>query len=211
MSNPASSEKIRAIAFDFGGVIELFGGGNILVGLSTLLGIPLPELREVYFKNNHLANVENMRWEEMILKVISHFDSSKETAEKVKSYILADALNRRINDELLGWFPALRKQGLKIALLSNATTELREKLQEKGLHDAFDAIVISGEIGFQKPHKEAFDALFKELGVMPHELVFVDDGAPSLAKAAEIGYTPILFRDNAQLKAELAGLGISVE
>lgn len=70
--------------------------------------------------------------------------------------------------------------------------------------------VISGEIGFQKPHKEAFQVLFEKLDLQPEEVVFVDDSTRSLEKAAEIGYIPILFKNNEQLKADLITAGISL-
>jgi FMN phosphatase YigB (HAD superfamily) len=71
-----------------------------------------------------------------------------------------------------------------------------------------DVVIISAEIGYQKPHKEAFDILFGRLGLAPGQVIFVDDSAKSLEKASEIGYIPILFKDNEQLNDDLRKLGI---
>jgi len=73
-----------------------------------------------------------------------------------------------------------------------------------------DDAVISGEIGYQKPHKEAFAVLFERLGASAQEVVFIDDSPKSLEKAEEIGYTPILFQNNEQLISDLRSLGIEV-
>jgi len=73
-----------------------------------------------------------------------------------------------------------------------------------------DVLVISGEIGFQKPHKEAFQILFEKLKLQPEEVVFIDDTPRSLEKADEIGYIPILFKNNEQLKADLRSMGINL-
>ncbi len=70
---------------------------------------------------------------------------------------------------------------------------------------------ISGEIGFQKPHKEAFEVLFTRLGVRSNETVFIDDSPKSLEKAKEIGYIPVLYKNNDQLKTDLSKLGIIAE
>ncbi|MDO8552668.1 MAG: HAD-IA family hydrolase [bacterium] len=113
-----------------------------------------------------------------------------------------------INSELVSYFPKLKALGLKTGIFSNANSLLRTRLNEFGLEDLPDALVLSGEIGYQKPHKEAFRVLFEKLELRPEEVVFIDDSAENLAKANEIGYVPILFKDNEQVKGELQKLGI---
>ena len=115
-----------------------------------------------------------------------------------------------LNTELLSYLPQLKKLGLKTGIFSNANSILRERLRELDLLDVSDILVISGEIGFQKPHKEAFQVLFEKLELKPEEVVFVDDSPENLRKADEIGYIPILYKSNEQLKADLKALGIEV-
>lgn len=206
-----TNEKIKAVVFDFGGVIELYeGGGHILKEISRLLGVPYDDFRAVYFRHNHLANVENMAWEEMILKVVSFFTKSREKEEGVREMVRIRELDRNINTELLSFFPKLKKLGLKTGIFSNSNSLLRKRLEELGLLELPDVLVISGEIGFQKPHKEAFQVLFERLKLRPEEVVFIDDTPRILGKADEIGYIPILFRDNEQLKNDLKALGIEI-
>ncbi len=146
----------------------------------------------------------------MIVSVVNTYNVSPEIIDEVNQLVSDYQSRRVINTELVSWFPQLKKLGYKIAILSNATTELRKKLYDLGIHQHMDKIVISGEIGFQKPHKEAFDVVFQKLGVLPQEVIFIDDAPKSLEKAAEIGYTPILFRGNDKLKEDLERLGINL-
>ena len=201
---------IKAVVFDYGGVIELSEGGHLLKDIAEVINIPVADFKEEYFKHNHLSNIENLDWEDMILKVVSVFDEREETKNKVFTIINEYQSQRKINVELVDMFPKLRQQGFKIAIFSNHTSRLRDKLRGNGILDLVDEVVVSGEIGFQKPHKEAFDVLFDLLRVNPEEVVFVDDVPKSLEKAAEIGYTPILFKDNEQLITELGAIGISL-
>ncbi len=67
----------------------------------------------------------------------------------------------------------------------------------------FDSIIISAEVKYIKPEPEIFKLSFAELGVLPEEAIFIDDTPESLKGADNIGYQPILFRDNESLKAEL--------
>lgn len=87
---------------------------------------------------------------------------------------------------------------------------MRQQLIDKNIIDLVDEAVISGEIGFQKPSKEAFAILFQKLGLQPEEVIFIDDAPKSLETAGEIGYSPILFEGNTKLKEDLRKLGIVV-
>ena len=115
-----------------------------------------------------------------------------------------------VNQELLAWFPILQNQGFKIGILSNVSAGAKKELEKKGMYAMVDAIVISGEIGFQKPDKEAFEVLFERLEVLPQETIFIDDSRTNLENAAAIGYHPILFKNNDQLKSSLQKFGIEL-
>ncbi len=205
-----STKNIKAIVLDFGGVIQLFGGGSILEDIAGILQVENTDFKQRYFEHNHLSNVKNVPWEKMIISVVNTYNVSPEIIDQVNQLISDYQSRKVINTELVSWFPQFKKLGYKIAILSNATTELRKKLHDLGIHQHIDEIVISGEIGFQKPHKEAFDVVFQKLGVLPQEVVFIDDAPKSLEKAGEIGYIPILFRGNDKLKEDLERLGINL-
>ena len=208
-SMPTSVKHIKAIDFDFGGVIRLFdGGGSILEDIADILHVEKSAFKQRYFEHNHISNVKNVPWEEMIIGVVSTYDVNSDIIDRVKRLIRDYHLKKVINNELIAWFPQLRKLGYKIAILSNATTGLRKELQDLGIHQSIDEVVLSGEIGFQKPHKEAFEVVFQKLSVLPQEMVFIDDTPKSLEKAVEIGYIPILFKGNDELREDLKKLGI---
>jgi HAD superfamily hydrolase (TIGR01509 family) len=199
---------IKAVVFDFGGVIRLNDNENILERISQALGVPVVDLKKAYWERNHLSNVQNMKWEDMIIEVARVFDKSARTENRIRKLVQEHEAANRINTDLLALFSMLRRAGLKVAILSNATSELRKHLEEDGIAPLVDEIVVSGEIGYQKPHKEAFDACFKKLGVLPEETIFVDDSPKSLEKANEIGYVPILFKNNDQLRVDLKKLRV---
>lgn len=205
-----STNNIKAIVFDFGGVIQLFNGGSILEDIANILQVEISDFKQRYFEHNHISNVKNVPWEEMIIRVVRTYDETPKIISQINQLVRDHQSKRVINDELITWFPKFRKLGYKIAILSNATTGLRKELQDLGIHQHIDEIIISGEIGFQKPHKEAFDVVFQKLNVLPQEVVFIDDAPKSLEKAGEIGYIPILFCGNNKLKEDLKKLGISL-
>lgn len=205
-----SNKNFKAVVFDYGGVIEFSSVGNILEDIAQSVGVPLTDFKNVYFNHNHLSNVQNLSWKDMIMKVVSTFTTEKEVKSKVLSIVKEYESKRKINFDLLASFPLLKQQGFKVAIFSNNTSELRERLAVNGIIKLVDEVVISSEIGFQKPHKKAFDVLFVKLDVRPEEVIFIDDTPKSLEQAREIGYTPILFRNNEQFMTDLQALGISL-
>jgi putative hydrolase of the HAD superfamily len=60
--------------------------------------------------------------------------------------------------------------------------------------DLFDAVVISGEVGLNKPEPEIFRLGAERLGVAPEECVFVDDLRENCEGAEAVGMTAILHR-----------------
>lgn len=69
----------------------------------------------------------------------------------------------------------LKDSGLKLGIVSNFDTRLRPILKGLGLDQLFDTIVISAEIGVEKPNPIIFEAACQELGVLPEEAVHVGD------------------------------------
>jgi putative hydrolase of the HAD superfamily len=203
--------KYKAVLFDFGGVIELNAGKGMLEAIAGLLHVPPEDFKKAYFDHNHLSNVHNMKWKDMMKEVVRVFDKSKAAEKRVMELVEERESKKTMNVELLKLFPTLRREGYKVAILSNNTSDLRKFLEEKGIDKLVDEIIVSAEIGFQKPHKEAFDVAFKKLGIQAEEAVFVDDSTKSLEKAAEIGYYPILFENNEELKLALKSIGIATQ
>jgi HAD superfamily hydrolase (TIGR01549 family) len=73
---------------------------------------------------------------------------------------------------------ALRKRELKLAIVSNVGTPgrlVRELLDEQGLTERVDAVVLSCEVGKRKPHRAIFERALDELGVAAEDTLHVGD------------------------------------
>jgi putative hydrolase of the HAD superfamily len=85
-------------------------------------------------------------------------------------YVLADATHALLE--------ALRARGLKLALVSNTASPqwlLQPILDEQGLLERVDAVVLSSEVGKRKPHPAIFERALAELQVDPSDALFVGD------------------------------------
>lgn len=72
---------------------------------------------------------------------------------------------------------ALRAQGMKLGLISNiiSLSVAPHFLEEYGVRDDMDCIVLSSATGIRKPSPEIFRAAEKELDLRPEELAYVGD------------------------------------
>src|SRR3954452_423271 len=102
-----------------------------------------------------------------------------------------------------------RERGLKTALLSNSWGLDYPRETWEG---AFDVVVISGEVGMRKPEPAIYLHTAQLLGLEPAECVFVDDLAPNVRGAVEVGMVGVRHISPDQTVGELEALfGVSLQ
>lgn len=79
----------------------------------------------------------------------------------------------RIFPEVEGVLNAMRKAGLRCGVLSNWDERLRPVLLGHGLN--FDDLIISGEVGWEKPAPEIFRIAEKAFGIEANEAFLIGD------------------------------------
>ncbi|MCF8143016.1 MAG: HAD-IA family hydrolase [Deltaproteobacteria bacterium] len=84
----------------------------------------------------------------------------------------------------------------RLGLLSNFThaPAALKLIDLLGLDDFFEVVLISGEMGFRKPHPRVFDKLAGSLGVDGGEMLYVgDDTDADIGGALSAGIQPVWF------------------
>jgi epoxide hydrolase-like predicted phosphatase len=188
--------KIKAIGFDYGGVI---GGGHsagskFTKEISQALGISTEEYRKKYFSMNYLINTGKIATWLEFWKIF--LDEIKKPEKLNEVMIISNKTSKKyqkIDEKVKNLILKLKKRGYKVGLLSNATKESAAQMRELGVNTWFDVFHVSGEIGLQKPDPKVFQNFANKLGVNISELVFIDDAEKSLSSAKKTGFTPILF------------------
>jgi len=200
--------QIKAIGFDFGGVIG--GGPNIghefTKASADLLGVTTEVWRKVYFSINNLINTDKKSKRDFWLHFLKEFNQT----DKIDQVLAQDlAMAKRylvVNQQIISLIDQFRERGYKVGLLSNASGEVANNIKTLNLAGHFDSFLFSAEIGVQKPDIAAFEYLAKSLGADLADLIFIDDAEPSLKTASQAGFTPILFKSYEQLVEELTKL-----
>lgn len=196
---------IKAIVFDYGGVIEITDTG-LMPKIADYLQVTFEDWLKEYRTLNYLCNTGKNSYEEVYAFTAKKFNASDVQISHIHEMMKENMDTRKINFELIEIIKDLKSKNYKIGLLSNNYIKLRQQMAEEDTIKYFDSVIVSSEVGYQKPQPEIFEILFKEMGVKSNELIFIDDSKSSLEGADKIGYIPILYRDNESLKLELSNL-----
>jgi len=93
---------------------------------------------------------------------------------------------------------SLRRQGYKIALLSNTELPSLQFFYQQS-YCTFDVTVFSCEHGCRKPEKEIYDLTARKLRLPPHEIFFFDDREEYVTAAINAGWSAARFENSAQI------------
>ncbi|KAL8542860.1 hypothetical protein ACS0TY_003663 [Phlomoides rotata] len=70
----------------------------------------------------------------------------------------------------------LKEYGVKLAVVSNFDSRLRKLLKDLNVLHLFDAVIMSSEVGYEKPDEKIFSAALDEICVVAKKVVHVGDG-----------------------------------
>ena len=87
----------------------------------------------------------------------------------------------------------LKEMGLKLGIITNGEHDLQwNKLRLLNFDYLFDEIVISGDVGVQKPETKPFEVMSKKLGIEPQNLLYVGDNPLNDVEGSrKAGYIPV--------------------
>ena len=112
-------------------------------------------------------------------------------------------------DGVVDTLAELKARDVPLYAITNFSAEtFPPQLERFGFFSWFDGIVVSGVERVMKPDPRIFRVLFDRYAVAPESAVFVDDVAANAAAATRLGIHGIHFRAPAQLRRELAAVGL---
>jgi putative hydrolase of the HAD superfamily len=105
---------------------------------------------------------------------------------------------RKLFDDAVDTLETLRERGYRLACVTNrpyAGPQFQTEIEEHGLAALFDAMSVSCEIGYMKPHPEIFQHALEALRIAPADAVMVGDSLRADVQGAqELGMTAVWRR-----------------
>jgi transcription antitermination factor NusB len=201
------SPLVDGVIVDLDGVIRHWHASHV-PDAEARLGLPAGTNSRVAFEDDRLARAMDGR--------LPFLDWCREIGDTVAAAhgVDADEVAQVFVDA--GWDIDLGmvelladvRRTVPVALLSNATTQLRADLERSGIADAFDAVVGSADVRAAKPSRAAFEAAAVGLDVDLERCFFTDDTESHVEAARSYGLRAEVFTGVADLREVLAELGV---
>ena len=211
--------KINTVIFDFGYVLSLPPQPSDYQRLAGLAGIDGKPFEEIYWGNRtdyDQGAIDGPAYWRRIAKAAG----SELTPAQIDNLIAHDiAIWMRANPIMMEWVRALKRGGLKIAVLSNMPIEISTYMRQRApwFRD-FDYVCFSAEVHLAKPEAAIYRACLEVVHSKPEECLFIDDRAENVEAARALGMHALRFVSAQELAvnvqpfnlparlAELAGL-----
>jgi epoxide hydrolase-like predicted phosphatase len=197
---------IRAVIFDFGGVLYHQPDMKMARRFQIMLG-----LKNDKFISAVLASPNDNEFitdimvgkiaEQEIWEMLAHrWKVNVELVNWLRETLMS---RKRLNTELADFMGGLRPR-YKTAILSNAGTDARRTFTDiYGLNQVADEMIISAEERVAKPDRRIYQITMERLRMDPSEIVFVDDLIENVEAARQLGINAVHFKNNAQAITEV--------
>lgn len=197
--------KYKAIGFDHRGVIAGMSAKKFHQVVCEVIDVEEANFIKAYRSYNTPFNEGKITKENFWHKVLLELNKENQ----LKKVLEIVDRPTTVNSDVLTVIKQLRKMGFKLGILSNDTVEGGRVIRkDEHLEELFDLILVSGETGLAKPNKEAFDDFVNKLGVLPGELIYIDDSKANITTANELGIETILCVHSGDVRKGLEEKGV---
>lgn len=203
--------QIRALIFDVGGVLALGRysffkkRGHRMLGVHEFMAKKLKISLDQWFDSidtSYADSIEGKHSKQQVLKIFSkNLKASPKKIEKL--FIRAYKKNFRQNKELFKFAFKLKKQGYKIAVLSDQWPVSKEVLMPEKYMKKFDVVIDSTIAKMRKPNPKIYKLMLEKLNLPAKQVIFIDNQAWNIKPAKKLGMNTILFKNNKQMIGEL--------
>jgi putative hydrolase of the HAD superfamily len=185
------SGGIKAVLFDYGGVIADEGFRNGLVEMARDAGIDpvafADKARDLIHDTGYLLGTGS---EESFWNALRKETGIRGKDGELKAIIFKGFTVRPWMIELIG---KLKEQGIRVAILSDQTNWLDQLEESMHIFDLFERVFNSYHLGKCKLDPTLFTDVLGVMGLRPEETLFVDDTPGHVDRARMMGLHAILF------------------
>lgn len=200
--------RIEAILFDWGGVLIENPAPGLMSLCAGALGVPVEDYIRAHnacgeaFQKGSIP--ESVFWQQVCERL------ARPTPRQASLWGEAFRAVYSPREEVFALARGLRRQGYRTSLLSNTEAPAMEFFLELG-YDAFDAATFSCAEGVFKPEREIYEIAAGKLRVPLGASILIDDRLDFIEGARAAGMKGIVYKSFAQVKQDLAELGVKGE
>jgi putative hydrolase of the HAD superfamily len=209
--DPMASTSPRGLILDYGDVLSRPQRADSVAAMAARVRAGLDAFRAAYWAPRRQYD-GGLPAAEYWQRVLGPLGVSGAAAADLVPWLIARDVESWTDYREETWDLArgFRARGGRAGFLSNGVPEIVAHLrQARGLDDAFDAVIVSCEVGCLKPDPRIYRLCLERLGVPAGETLFADDRLENIEAAARLGLRTVHFAGDdapARLRAAL-GLG----
>jgi putative hydrolase of the HAD superfamily len=185
---------IRAVIFDFGGVLCFHPDERRWRRAAEAAGLPVSGLMSAFWAHRIRYDAGLCQPEEY-WQAVAHAAGTRLEESRIPELVRREIeLWNQYDSRVLAWAGQLRAAGYRTAILSNLPRPLGEELRATpGFLDPFDHLTFSYELRKVKPQPEIYLDAIRGVGVEPSEALFLDDRPDNVEGAQAVGMKALLY------------------
>ncbi len=196
--------RINTVILDYGHVLSFPPQPSDYQRAAALSGIDRNPFEKVYWSNRadyDRGSIDGPTYWRRIARATGR----ELTLDQIDSLIANDiAIWMHANSVMMDWTRALKRGGLKIAILSNMPIEISRYMRQYApwFRD-FDHVCFSAEVQLAKPGAAIYHACLEALHSQPEECLFIDDRDENVEAARALGMYALKFVSVHELALEV--------
>lgn len=209
---PIKSEQhqsnIKAIIFDFGGVIATTNQEEVTNFIADTLDMTIDESIECLKQLKERVNAgedEGIFW-----KLYAESRGKKLPDHWLEELNIVRFKALKEIPGMVALVKDLQRQGFPTALLSNVRKSQAKIKSQLGHYELFHPICLSCDTGLKKPDPKAYYYVLDQLQMLPEDVLFIDNKPLNIEAAQALGLDAIQFIDTLQLIEALKERGIKI-
>lgn len=197
-------EDVRAIIFDFGGIlINLDYTATIesfkQLGITNFADLYSQAQQSNLFDNYETGKISSQRFINGLLDFLPSNTTPNQIVAAWNAMLLdIDPVKINLLEELRKSYPVYLLSNTNALHIDVAFRRWKNTIG-KSIHESFDKIYLSHEVGLRKPNKEIFELVCSENDLDPTRTLFIDDTEQHINGAKLIGLQTHLHTSNAPL------------
>jgi putative hydrolase of the HAD superfamily len=205
------ASAIRAVIFDYGEVLCQIAPLAQFAPMARILNITPERLVQRYMQNRLDYDRGDLTAEEYWTGFGRENGVALGTAQVEELDRLDCGLWWNLDPQLLDWVARLRAKGIKAGVISNMFIGLARQIRQSAPWlDRFDDYTFSAEIRATKPDPAIYLHSLSQLGVAPHEALFLDDRETNIRGAQAVGMEGLVYANPGRLREELQVWGFGI-
>ncbi len=186
---------IKAIVFDFGGVINKIG--NLKKSLDKIQFKTDDKYQKFIDFSNKAFNKSHLYEVDDLFVAIREFYDVKLSNEEICK------LTVEPNDEVIKLLKSLSEKYDLYILTSIHKDLMKVFLKERPIASCFKEIIETCKEHLSKKDIRLYQRVISKIGYKPEEILFIDDGQKNLDLASNLGMNTVLFQSAKNLEEDL--------